>query len=123
MLLLIWKQLFHKIADPRDITSTAGVSFTINHIAAVTIPVLFGFLWMVSPASVFLAGVGQAQLGAEYGSWCARDALVGCFFLYWVNRRTTVVQAEGIMNPDQDVRCGYYWYRDFTEWTMDFNLN
>ncbi|MES9870288.1 MAG: MFS transporter [Sedimenticola sp.] len=53
---------FHKIADPRDIASTAGVSFTINHIAAVVIPVLFGFLWMVSPASVFLAGAGMAVI-------------------------------------------------------------
>ncbi|MES9965412.1 MAG: MFS transporter [Candidatus Sedimenticola sp. 20ELBAFRAG] len=51
---------FHKIADPKDIASTAGVSFTINHIAAVVIPVLFGLLWMVSPSSVFLAGAGMA---------------------------------------------------------------
>ncbi|OOZ35758.1 MFS transporter [Solemya velesiana gill symbiont] len=53
---------FHKIADPKDIASTAGVSFTINHIAAVVIPVLFGMLWMISPASVFLAGTGMAVM-------------------------------------------------------------
>ena len=29
---------FQKIADPRDIASNAGVSFTINHVAAVVIP-------------------------------------------------------------------------------------
>ena len=34
------KSYFQKIADPADIASTAGVSFTINHIAAVVIPVL-----------------------------------------------------------------------------------
>ncbi|OOY98468.1 MFS transporter [Solemya velum gill symbiont] len=51
---------FHKIADPKDIASTAGVSFTINHIAAVVIPVTFGLIWMVSPSSVFLAGAGMA---------------------------------------------------------------
>ncbi|OOY41548.1 hypothetical protein BOV91_10915 [Solemya velum gill symbiont] len=51
---------FHKIADPKDIASTAGVSFTINHIAAVVIPVTFGLIWMVSPSSVFLTGAGMA---------------------------------------------------------------
>jgi predicted MFS family arabinose efflux permease len=51
---------FQKIADPRDIASTAGVSFTINHIAAVVIPAAFGFIWLVSPAAVFLAGAAMA---------------------------------------------------------------
>lgn len=51
---------FHKIADPRDLASSAGVSFTINHIAAVVIPALFGMLWMVSPSWVFLAGAVMA---------------------------------------------------------------
>jgi predicted MFS family arabinose efflux permease len=51
---------FKKIADPRDIASTAGVSFTINHIAAVVIPVIFGFVWMESRAAVFLMGAVMA---------------------------------------------------------------
>ncbi|MGF1562790.1 MAG: MFS transporter [Geminicoccaceae bacterium] len=46
----------HKIADPADLAPTAGVAFTINHIAAVFIPVLFGLIWMYSPALVFLCG-------------------------------------------------------------------
>ena len=50
------KTYFQKIADPRDIAPTAAVSFTINHIAAVVLPVLLGFLWLVSPAAVFLTG-------------------------------------------------------------------
>jgi predicted MFS family arabinose efflux permease len=54
------KTYFQKIADPRDIASSSGVSFTINHIAAVVIPVGFGALWMVSPAAVFLAGGAMA---------------------------------------------------------------
>jgi len=53
---------FHKIADPKDIASTAGVSFTINHIAAVVIPVLFGLLWMQSSSLVFLAGAVLAAI-------------------------------------------------------------
>lgn len=51
---------FHKIADPKDIASTAGVSFTINHIAAVVIPVLFGLLWVTSHSLVFYAGALMA---------------------------------------------------------------
>lgn len=54
------KTYFQKIADPADIASTAGVSFTINHIAAVVLPAAFGFLWLVSPGAVFLAGAGMA---------------------------------------------------------------
>ena len=54
------KTYFQKIADPRDIAATAGVGFTINHIAAVVIPAAFGFLWLISPASVFLAGAAMA---------------------------------------------------------------
>ncbi len=56
------KTYFQKIADPADIASTAGVSFSINHIAAVVIPVLFGLLWLSSPALVFYAGAGMALL-------------------------------------------------------------
>ncbi len=51
---------FKKIADPKDIASTAGVSFTINHIAAVLIPVLFGFIWIQSHAAVFILGALMA---------------------------------------------------------------
>lgn len=48
------KTYFQKIADPRDIAPTAAVAFTINHIAAVFLPVLLGYLWIVSPAGVFV---------------------------------------------------------------------
>ena len=50
------KTYFQKIADPGDISSTAGVSFTINHIAAVFLPAAFGLLWLVSPSAVFITG-------------------------------------------------------------------
>ena len=50
------KTFFQKIADPKDIASTAGVSFTINHIAAVVIPVLFGMLWIINHSLVFYSG-------------------------------------------------------------------
>ncbi len=56
------KTYFQKIADPADIASSAGVSFTINHIAAVVLPAALGILWLTSPAGVFLVGAGLAGL-------------------------------------------------------------
>ena len=56
------RSYFQKIADPADIASTAGVSFTINHIAAVVIPAGFGIIWLYSPSVVFLAGAGMAAV-------------------------------------------------------------
>ncbi len=55
------KTYFQKIADPQDIASTSGVSFTINHIAAVVIPVIFGAIWVSDHSLVFLAGAGMAM--------------------------------------------------------------
>jgi len=51
---------FQKIASPQDIASSAGVSFTINHIAAVVVPAALGLVWIISPAAVFLVGTGFA---------------------------------------------------------------
>ena len=53
---------FQKIADPKDIASSAGVSFTINHIAAIFVPVLLGFLWIYSHSLVFFIGAIFALL-------------------------------------------------------------
>lgn len=53
-LALALKTYFQKIADPADIAPTAAVAFTINHIAAVFLPVLLGLLWVASPSSVFV---------------------------------------------------------------------
>lgn len=54
------KTYFQKIADPADMASTAGVSFTINHIAAVVIPAALGMVWMISHSAVFLVGAAFA---------------------------------------------------------------
>ena len=51
---------FQKIADPKDMASSAGVSFTINHIAAVLIPAALGYVWIQSNALVFFIGAGFA---------------------------------------------------------------
>ncbi|WP_300062340.1 MFS transporter [uncultured Roseobacter sp.] len=59
-LALALKTYFQKIADPGDIAPTAAVAFTINHIAAVFLPVLLGLLWLASPAAVFFLAAGMA---------------------------------------------------------------
>ncbi len=50
------KSYLKKIADPADMAATAGVSFSINHIAAVILPAVLGVVWIVSPSMVFLTG-------------------------------------------------------------------
>jgi hypothetical protein len=59
-LALSLKTYFQKIADPADIAPTSAVAFTINHIAAVVLPVALGALWLTSPAAVFVMGAVMA---------------------------------------------------------------
>ncbi len=59
-LALALKTYFQKIADPGDIAPTAAVAFTINHIAAVFLPAALGYLWLISPAWVFVMAAGMA---------------------------------------------------------------
>ncbi|HHI71273.1 MAG TPA: MFS transporter [Rhodobacteraceae bacterium] len=54
------KTYFQKIADPQDIAPTAAVAFTINHISAVFLPALLGYLWVTSPGGVFVLAAGMA---------------------------------------------------------------
>ncbi|AUR02563.1 Arabinose efflux permease [Phaeobacter inhibens] len=61
-LALALKTYFQKIADPSDIAPTAAVAFTINHIAAVVLPVTLGLLWVVSPAAVFALAACMALI-------------------------------------------------------------
>lgn len=56
------KTYFQKIADPKDISSTSAVSFTINHIAAVFLPFVLGLVWLSSPSLVFVIGASIAVL-------------------------------------------------------------
>ncbi len=61
-LALALKTYFQKIADPGDIAPTAAVAFTINHIAAVFLPALLGYLWLVSPFAVFMLAASMAGI-------------------------------------------------------------
>ncbi|MGB1238415.1 MAG: MFS transporter [Pseudomonadales bacterium] len=56
------KTYFQKIADPKDIAQTAGVAFSINHVAAIVLPALYGLLWIASPAWVFFTGAMMAAV-------------------------------------------------------------
>jgi hypothetical protein len=47
---------FQKIGDPGDIAPSMAVGFTINHIAAVALPLAGGLLWMVDYRIPFIAG-------------------------------------------------------------------
>ena len=59
------KTYFQKIADPQDIAPTAAVAFTINHISAVFLPALLGYLWVTTPGGVFIfaAAIAVISLG------------------------------------------------------------
>ncbi len=50
------RTFFQKIADPEDIAPSMAVGFTINHIAAVVLPVIGGFLWLIDYRIVFFSG-------------------------------------------------------------------
>jgi len=59
-LILAQKTYFQKIGDPADMAATAATAFTINHIAAVAIPVTFGLIGTVDYAMIFWLGAGIA---------------------------------------------------------------
>jgi Major Facilitator Superfamily len=57
------KTYFQKIGDAADMAPTAAVAFTINHIMAVIIPVVFGILAVArpDPSIIFWLGCGIAS--------------------------------------------------------------
>ncbi|NQV80233.1 MAG: MFS transporter, partial [Alphaproteobacteria bacterium] len=87
------KTYFQKIADPADIAPTAGVSFTINHIAAVVLPAAFGVLWLVSPAAVFLAGAAMALASLGLSRLVPPDPDIGNEVVVFGLRRPAPVHA------------------------------
>ncbi len=48
---------FQKIADQGDIAPSMAVGLTVNHVAAVAVPLVGGFLWMLDYRIPFLMGV------------------------------------------------------------------
>jgi predicted MFS family arabinose efflux permease len=76
-LMIAQRTYFQKIADPADIAPTASVAFTINHIAAVFIPVVFGRLWITDPALVFKIGAMIATASLSLAFLVPRDPTAG----------------------------------------------
>ena len=71
------KTYFQKIADPADIANTAGVSSTINHLAAVILPAILGLVWVFSPSLVFLIGAGMAAMSLACAMMIPADPVPG----------------------------------------------
>jgi hypothetical protein len=53
---------FQKVGDPRDIAPSMAVGFTINHIAAVFLPAVGGFLWIVDYRIPFFGGAAMSLI-------------------------------------------------------------
>ncbi len=68
---------FQKIGDPEDMAPTAGVAFSINHIAAVFIPIPLGLVWDIHYTWVFWIGTGIAALGLLFSVLVPRDPVKG----------------------------------------------
>jgi predicted MFS family arabinose efflux permease len=77
ILVLAQKTYIQKIGDPADMAPTAACAFTINHIAAVVIPVTFGLLWLKDPSLVFLLGAGIATTSLGLSFLVPRDPRAG----------------------------------------------
>lgn len=89
-LALALKTYFQKIADPQDIAPTAAVAFTINHIAAVFLPAALGYLWLTSPAAVFVLAAMMACVSFGLALLIPRHPVRG----YETRLQTPLVAAE-----------------------------
>ncbi len=56
------KTFFQKIGEKEDIAPSMAVSFTINHIAAVVVPVVGGALWLIDYKIPFIMGAVLAVI-------------------------------------------------------------
>lgn len=56
------RTFFQKIADREDIAPSMAVGVTVNHIAAVAVPLVGGWLWMIDHRIPFWMGVGFGVL-------------------------------------------------------------
>ena len=81
------RTFFQKIAAPEDIAPSMAMGVTFNHVAAVLVPALGGFLWMINFQLVFYMGA----------------CLVACSLvaLQFMNRQ--LAQAESLAEKGADV--------------------
>ena len=67
------RTFFQKVADPRDVAPSMAVGFTINHIAAVVMPVIGGALWMIDYSIPFIAGSVMSGISLVAVQWIRTD--------------------------------------------------
>ncbi|MFO7714318.1 MFS transporter [Desulfosarcina sp.] len=60
---------FQKVGDPGDVAPTMAVGFTINHIAAVILPAIGGYFWIVDYRIPFIAGACMALISLTAVQW------------------------------------------------------
>jgi hypothetical protein len=53
---------FQKVGDPGDIAPSMAMGFTINHIAAVVLPAVGGFLWIIDYRIPFICGAFMSMI-------------------------------------------------------------
>jgi len=53
---------FQKVGDPKDIAPSMAMGFTINHIAAVVLPAVGGFLWIIDYRIPFICGAFMSMI-------------------------------------------------------------
>lgn len=68
---------FQKIGDPADMAPTAGVGASINHVAAVFIPVGLGLVWVLHPDWVFYIGACFAVTSLTLACLVPREPMPG----------------------------------------------
>ena len=71
---------FQKIGDPQDTASSMAMGVTINHIAAVFLPALGGYLWMIDYRIPFIGG-------ALLGGYRWQQPSLSAFRLQWMKHR------------------------------------
>ena len=71
------KTYFQKIANPQDLASASAISFTINHIAAVVLPFVLGFIWLNSKPLVFILGTSIAVLSFLFSFLIPKNPKIG----------------------------------------------
>ncbi|MFV0522865.1 MAG: MFS transporter [Mangrovibacterium sp.] len=64
---------FRKHADAEDIAPSMAVGFTINHIAAIVLPVVGGILWTISWRIPFIGGSGLALVSLIFAQFVERE--------------------------------------------------
>lgn len=67
------KTFYQKIADPEDFANGSAMGFTINHVAAVFIPLAGGLLWVVDRKIPFLCGTVLAIVSLIFSQFINRE--------------------------------------------------